>query len=317
MDAAAILQIIQNKEEGALRRHLDSVINFARQIPAYSGNILEWHLNRDHAPFDFACRINADYDKPLLLVKPMQPDTSPFIQEGYSGLLDSNNNCFKFGIQNIWLEYDFPFPGNPALFFDIHRKAATSPLLKWEHLKLICGYFQQALPPAAFDFLNKIHASHLIVVYAGFMFSRESQSLRLTIKGMEPGQLPEILKLLTWPGDYQAVAKLLGDYTLPGQTVMLSVDFDDQLRQRIGVEFFAPDFVLFTQKLRQNNVIREDQLRLLAQWEGKLDLPPAAAKALTQVHQRIVNHIYKRINHFKFIIQEHTVTAKAYLYYCF
>lgn len=317
MDAAAILQIIQNNGEGAILRHLDAIIHFTRQIPAYSGNILEWHLNRDHAPFDFACRINADYDKPLLLVKPMQPDTSPFIQEGYSGLLDPDNDCFKFGIQNIWLEYDFPFEGNPALFFDIHRNVTAHSELKWRQLKIVGGYFQQTLPPAAFDFLNQIYASQLMVVYAGFMFSRESQSLRLTIKGMEPERLPEILKLLAWPGDYQAVDKLLRDYALPGQTMMLSVDFDKQLGQRIGVEFFAKDTVSFISRLYKNKILSGDQRSLLAQWEGKIALPTVAASALTQMHQRTVNYVYKRINHVKFVLDENTLTAKAYLYYCF
>lgn len=317
LHAGRILQIIRDDLGDTAVGYLSPAIQFAQQLPAYSGNILEWHLSNEAAPFDFSCRINSTYDKPLLSLTPLaRSDHYSFVEEGYQRLLTSSGDQFRFGIENIWFEYDAPYQEAPALFFDLHRNVATEPQHKWQDLKIICGYFQQELDDATWPVFRRIHEARQTVVYAGLMFSRTAKALRFTIGGMAPHQLSDVLKMLGWYGNYELVRSLTNDYRYVSQKTMLSVDVDDQVNPRIGIEIFTEDVAPLLEKLA-GRLVNEEQRNLLAQWQGKSNLPSEVARNLARMHRRLVTHIDRRINHIKFVLDKERITVKAYLYFCF
>ncbi|WP_221391585.1 hypothetical protein [Dyadobacter sp. NIV53] len=314
--ADAVLRIIQENSGGLLAGHLNPILNLTRNIPAYSGNFLEWHLNRIINPLDFICRVYDRGDGPLLTLNPVPFGKNLNITKGYQKLIDHSKNQFRYGIENVFFEYDFPNPGVPSVFFDMNRKLVAGPALKYDGLAEICGHFQFDLPPGLFELLTNIHIHGFSNLHFGLMLSRESKAIRLTVNRFESGRLNELIPLLGWNGDIRLVSDLQKSFFC-GQQLMLAVDFDGQCGPRLGIELCQPNLETVLPQLESCGMIDPDQNSFLQHWNGNTELARPVAKALSILHQRPVDRIHKYINHFKFAVEGRAVSTKAYLYYCF
>ena len=316
VNAAAVLESITKTTESGLSQQFQPLIGLARNIPAYSGNILELHFDRSDAPFDFAFRINKQYDGPLLAPALLHNKIAPAIQEGLNQLFQNPMPGFRYGIENVWVEYDYPFETAPSLFFDLHRDEAFLPERAYGHLKKLAAVFQYPISEELFGFLATVKQLRLNVVYYGLMFSRKEASVRLTLEGIAAERIIETVKQLGWRGKNPTLTELQKTCLSANGKIVLCVDFEKSLGTKLGIEVHEPDVNAFLKTANQNSTCKS-LCALVKSWPGKTALAFPLSKALSALHQRTVNCVYRRINHFKFTIDESGITPKAYLYYCF
>lgn len=318
--AADVLSFLQYTMEPAVGNRLIPVVKFAGKVPAYSGNMLEVHFNKKENNVDFAARLHAYFDKEIVAgvrVK-RQQHLPPFIPGVYASLIEQNKSRFAHGIENIWVEYDAPFNGTPAVFFDISRNHPFCPEAAYDCLQQVTSAAGYCINGHLPKFLEQIRQAGLYIVYYGLMFSRESHSIRLTINGITAARLADALAGLGWKGNYRALEKIRSTYLSGEQKLVVGVDFGNCLENRIGIEVFDGNEAAFIRKLYYNRHISQADCRLLSAWKQSLTLPDNLSTALTNLHQRPVSNLYTRLNHFKFVLDDTEVTtAKGYLYYCF
>ena len=317
VSAGSILECIKASLDGSIHPHFNPVIEWSRSLVPFSGNMLELHFERIEAWFDFAYRINKDYDAPLLHSAHLPETVQPFLLNDCHQLLQYSIPIFQYDIENICIEYDFPFGSPPALFLDLHRDKAFTPHKAYEDLKKLASHFQQPVHEELLNFFVKIKRAGLKVVYSGFMLSRKGESIRFTIEGVESDTLSKTISALGWKGDYDVVATLQQTYLQADQRLVLCVDFDRQLGHKLGIEVHAPHGEPLLKKLFTNCIYDGEQYNLLKSWNGITALSHLLSKELTTLHQRSISCVYRRINHFKFTLESSIITTKAYLYYCF
>lgn len=314
--AADVLHFIQSTSNAATALHLKPAIQLAKHIPALSGNILELHF--DTNCLDFATRLNIDFDKQLIKELKQKKYNLRFVDNGFLTIVRQEKDIFPCGIENIWIEYDAPFQSAPALFFDINKSSVFEPQSVYNSLKQITSVFGWGVNEKLLHFLEQVQQAGLRTVYYGFMFSRKTKSIRLTIKGIKAGQLASTFRRLGWKGNYRWLEKLEDCHFKKEQKLVVGVDFETTLKNRIGIEVFDDNPVAFAQSLYQHQHISKALYDLLSSWEQRFELPEHLSTALTQLHQRPVNWLYTRLNHFKFIIDStNAIAVKGYLYYCF
>ncbi len=315
-NAAALLHFVQHTINATTAIDLQSIIPFARHIPASSGNILELHFGKNTV--DFATRVNKDFDRVVLRKINHNYYNLPFINEDLLRLIKPERNGFNYGIENIWIEYDAPFLCSPAIFFDIDRSASFCPQSAYRSVQKITDSFEWQIGGRLLQFLNQIKQAGLQVVYYGLMFSRDTGSIRLTIHGIQPARLKDTLEKLAWKGNYQSLQRVT-TYLKKEQKLVVGVDFKNDVEDRIGIEIFDNAPIAFLQQtLCKNQLISKEHTDLLKKWQQCLALPEYLTNSLSRLYQRPVQHLYTRINHFKFIIDSsEAIALKGYLYYCF
>lgn len=316
-NAAELLQFVKHTINATTAIDLESIIPFARHIPASSGNILELHFGKNTV--DFATRLNIKFDKSIIEKIKLNYYNLPFINEGFLTLIKQDESGFNCGIENMWIEYDAPFNNAPALFFDINRSASFCPQSAYKCVQKITDSFGWQTSEKLLQFLNQIKQAGLQVIYYGLMFSRDARSIRLTIHGIQVARLRDTLEKLAWKGNYQSLDRVTTTYLKKEQKLVVGIDFKNDVEDRIGIEVFDNDPVAFMQQtLYENQHISERYVSLLKTWQRCLALPEYLTDSLSHLYQRPVQNLYTRINHFKFIIDgSEAIDVKGYLYYCF
>jgi len=314
--AGSVLGCIRKDITGASPWYFDPLIRFAQRVPAFSGNMIELHFDRKHW-FDFSLRINTQYDRVLIPEWPLRGQVSCSLQEGYQQLLNEDRNGFAYGIENLWFEYDFPVNADPSLFFDLHRNTDLAPNKRMKDLAKVCNLFGYNLPKGATTLLAGLYENGLRALYYGLMFSRQPLFLRFTIPDIAPGQLAAALQQVGWKGDYSLVEALEAQYLQSFDRITIALDYNGEIGSRLGVEAFTEDTDAAVELFHRNGAFNKDQYQLLKQWQGKVALDPGISSALSELHEREICYVHKRINHFKFTLDKDQVTGKAYLYYCY
>lgn len=164
VSAASVLESIKENLDGAFHHHFNPIIEWSRSMPPFSGNMLELHFNRNEAWFDFAYRISKEYDASLLKAALLPKIILPLLQDEQSEFFQKPMPCFRYGIENICIEYDFPFQSPPALFFDLHRDKEFDYEKVYADLKKLASVFQQPIYEELIDFFAKIKRAGLNVV---------------------------------------------------------------------------------------------------------------------------------------------------------
>ena len=286
-------------------------------LPIYSGNILELHNDRPEQWFDFSFRINKDYDKQVLNAIKYHQNIPAFVSNGYEQLLDESSSSFQYGIENIWFEYDHPFPDTPSLFFDIHKNSGITETEKFSDVLKVCNHFKYHCNPKLPDFLNVLAENNLHVLYYGLMLPRQSSAMRMTVKGINADNLIDIIHKLGWRGDKSLLLNIMTTYIKSGQHLLLDVDYDTQLGDKIGIEIFDEEPLELLDKFIRHGVYQKPYDDFLRNWEETQTLPGEVTVALSGMYRRDINRLYKRINHFKITLENNIAKTKAYLYYCF
>ena len=315
---ADVISFLQQAIEPAAGGWLKPVAGFARRIPAFSGTILEVHVDKREDNIDFAARINADFDEGMMAGVKWQEYEIPFIPPLVAQLFEREGSSFAHGIENIWMEYDAPFNDQPAVFFDINRNKAFDPQAVYTCLRQVAGASSYHLSASLLPFLERVQRAGLYVIYYGLMFSRGAQALRLTINGVTPENLADALHSLGWKGKYRSLEKIQCMYASKDQKLVVGVDFGNCLGSRIGIELANNNELAFIETLHSNGYINMEHVALLKAWKQRFILPAGLGQALTELHRRPVSDLFTRFNHVKFVLDETgTVKLKLYLYFCF
>lgn len=316
--ASDVLAFLQQVLKPAAGRLLNSVIHFAHNLPVTSGNILEVHFDKEVNNVDFAARLNTSFDKQIIGELFYGDYSFPIMAGGFPSLFDEDGSGFVYGIENIWAEYDAPFTGPPALFFDLHSGKSFHVKEAFKALCCLAKALTYQLDENVLACLEKVQGCGLHVVYYGLMFSRTNPSLRLTINGVNADNLTNILAALGWNGNGEAIQRLTSTYLDKSQNLVLGIDAAKHISSRIGIEVFDRNQSAFANTLHCNGHINEEQLEMLASWEQRFVLPKRLRNALSELHGRDVHELHTRINHFKFVLDDtENIKTKGYLYYCF
>ena len=313
--AASVLESIAKNTGQIFHTAFQPVCTFLQGGLPCSGNILELHFNRDDGWFDFACRINKQFDAPFLSRELSFPGMPPRIRQGYDQLITPPSGDFAFGIENVWFEYDLPVSAYPAVFFDLYRRQHFCYAETFDALRSVGQLFHYPVNNAILPFLQKVQANGLRTVYYGFMFSRNTQAVRMTIDGIGCSNLVSVLKTIGWDGNYQWIKEWQRKYQSNVSKIVLAIDHDKKLGNKLGIEVFSDEPSSLTTLIRA--YISQKQYSFLQEWEGEIVPENSLKEKLTLLHNREITHICKRINHIKFTVDANQVTHKAYLYYCF
>lgn len=308
ISAAALLELVQKRIDGIAPEVPGPLMALAAATSPFSGNILELHFDKCMNSIDFATRINKQFD--AALIPEYYLPATPY---GLNRLIGEDH-----GIENIWIEYDAPFSQPPALFFDLNRKTGFCTQVVCSSLQQIAGRLDYPLATRLLPFLQLVHQLRLQVVQYGFMFSRQTRSVRLTIHGITPETLQKQLYQLGWKGNYHVLEQLRTAYLHAGQKLVIGIDLDEGIANRIGIEVFDKASQTFIHTLYKNGRIGAAHATLFTHWPGSHPLPEDISHRLEQLQQRQADRLYTRINHFKFVVDDTGVTElKGYLYYCY
>jgi len=313
--AASVLESIAKKTGQKFHPAFQPVYTFLQGRLPFSGNILELHFNRDDGWFDYACRINKQFDAPFLSRELSFPGMPTNIRQGYYQLITPQSRDFAFGIQNVWFEYDLPLSTSPAIFFDLYRRQNFCYAETFDALRSMGQLFHYPVHSAILPFLQKVQANGLRTVYYGFMFSRNTEAVRMTIDGICSNNLVSVLETIGWNSNYQWIKELQSKLMNNVSKIVLAVDHDKKLGNKLGIEIFSDEPSSLTALVR--TYISPKQYSFLQEWEGEIVPENSLKEKLTLLYNREITHICKRINHIKFTIDTNQVTPKAYLYYCF
>lgn len=303
ISAAHVLKSIVKGIDNSFYPYLHPVSTCLHNRLPFSGNMLEFHFNRYANWFDYAFRLNYQYDAALLL------------RPGYEHLLSPSKDAFLYGAQNIWFEYDLPACPYPSFFIDLYRNERFCPAKAYRSLQQTARGFHYSANDKLLPFLYKLAENDLHTVYYGLMLSRADKPVRLTIEGIQPAQLTTALATIGWQGNYQLIDEVQKTFLPYARKVVLAIDFHDNLSSRIGIEVFSDRLDLLTDSIRGH--MTPQQYAFVQSWEGVQLMEPALSHHLTLLHNRGITHIHKRINHVKWIIDNNRINTKAYLYYCF
>ncbi|MCC6808853.1 MAG: hypothetical protein IT381_15610 [Deltaproteobacteria bacterium] len=210
-------------------------------------------------------------------------------------------------IRNIWLELDTSAApaAAPSVFIRPvahgigagaraafgHLVESTRSILSARARTNALPRILDALPPGA------------IVPQVGFMLARETTAFRLCAQLPGP-EIPAALARLGWSGSPAALAEVLSEL-LPhaGTTVLLSLDVDGSVGDRVGVELYGQEgkmeaaaFIALFDRLVARGLCRDDERAAILAWHGRSD------------------EVRRGINHVKIVFEPRgAVAAKAYL----
>ncbi|MCP3100114.1 hypothetical protein LZ198_14655 [Myxococcus sp. K15C18031901] len=231
-------------------------------------------------------------------------------------------------IRDMWLEFDqeqfhSPVP-IPGVFFGPEQPVADIAATVCDSLALLRGPDRAALPPALQRCLERLPGAPR-VEQVGMMFSRQTDALRLCIRGVPLRGLGEALRHVGWEGQAGPLDAVL-ERTLPFvDDVTLDIDVGDGLHPKLGLECILDKdpsparWKRWLDQLVEDGLCTPAKRDALLTWPGMLTALNTrgwpenllrASEQLPGVHSGFA----RRINHLKLIHQPgQPLQVKAYL----
>jgi hypothetical protein len=168
----------------------------------------------------------------------------------------------------------------------------------------------------------------VLISHVGAMLSRETEALRMNIKGLSLDQTPAFLKQVGWPAPADELIIFMEPYLDLVDEIRLCLDIGTGIYPRAGLECFIqgqpdhnPRWAAFLDRLVADGLCASDKREALLAWPGQLD--PASSTALWPAGLIIesllqpsdhFNFLSRQFNHVKVTYQpQHPLEAKAYL----
>lgn len=244
------------------------------------------------------------------------------------------DSLFFNSVSNIWLEFDLQRQSNtnklsvPAVFITPQKE-----LEKKQLLEVVSTAYAILLPHAdrsrCISHLQKyseIFWPQGRIKYVGFMLSRKSSVTRVLITGSEMGAAVQFIRKVYAHPLAASVRHILDTVGELCSDVMLSVDIDEAISKRIGVELFFDqdgkgyrELAKILDFLVQQELCTENKREHLLKWPGQSD--PGNCEGVWPGHliiQSLVRPvdefsiIERRINHVKLVVDHGRIQAKAY-----
>jgi hypothetical protein len=233
-------------------------------------------------------------------------------------------------IKEIWLEFDATLPipkiPIPSVFFSLAHEDREH--MAWLADRAFPTLLGEPLPPLVTQQLQRGIASlpeGAKIVHLATMLTRKPIAVRILLEIL-PHQIVPYLDALQWEGNRTLLTNLLQEMCSTVDSLVLAVDLSamrDRIGEKIGIEcllkqnlYGQPDWTPIVESLARNALCSREEAEVFRHLKPTM-------YALGNGHEAIVSqnllHSKERliccgINHFKLVIQQERLLAKAYLY---
>ncbi|RKH35007.1 hypothetical protein D7V93_43435, partial [Corallococcus llansteffanensis] len=227
---------------------LRPILDIARQLPPCASSGFECRLGDDAPVADFLVNLLPD-DGTRAAFAGRHPDYHPpdaFLQSpvwqrvrDFCRAWAHPETPLNRRVRDMWLEFDLqelasevPIPG---VFFGPEQPPVDLPGTVRASLELLRGPGHAQLPPALTRCLELLPGPPR-VEQVGMMFSRQTDALRLCLRGVPLAQLGSSLRRAGWSGQPAELDALVEDARPFIDEVTLDVDVGDDLHPKLGLE---------------------------------------------------------------------------------
>lgn len=255
---------------------LSDIYTLAEILPPVSDAVLECRLGASASRVDLS----------VFLTKPTinLPDTILIhpvwrrFQDLCQDLADANSSLHQ-GVSEIWLEFDVDGQPSkvpiPCVFLGLDREAACN---------------AQSLLEIALKLLEHRASSHLEsnlhlcldalptdakIIFIGAMLSRQSDAVRVIVRGIPPAQLSAYLTHIGWTGSVNELEEVISPLSGLVDNIIPSFDVGDTVFSRIGLECYLtnlpqhePRWQLFLDHLVTTGLCTPAKRNALLAWPG-------------------------------------------------
>lgn len=288
-----------------LAEKIMAVNRIIQELPGFSDVVLECHLGEKTSRTDVSIFLNrsihelsADFHSHEAWQQCLK----------LSQMLNDAQNSYRKYITEVWLEFDseenrltLPIPCilvglKPSEPIQILSEVAAQVLkIPAERIAENLQTCLANMPPNA------------ELLYVARMWSRNTNSLRVSIGNLACSQVSELLQKTGWGGDFAELHSILKQLSRYLETIVLSFDMNGSAESRIGLECYftkANDnnqlWCDFLNYLVAENLCMSHQASAILQWPG-IDYEGSAS------YLRFITHI-------KIVIDNsHPLLAKVYL----
>ncbi len=235
------------------------------------------------------------------------------------------------GIDNIWLEFDLAVSGCvrlvPSIFFEpkkINGEWEAQQCIAKSCIEMLQGASLSDYVAANFRACFAMLPDQAHIYQVGAMLSRTENPIRLCIKGLLPGQLPQYLNRLGANSIDQSLQEVLSDLSQYVDFIGIDLDVSENIGSTIGIECYCvtPDRLKFLLNyLVDNGLCTPNKQHALIQFPGVLssldantNWPEALSHAELLFKGNVRSAFVCTVNHIKVTYEpKHSLHAKAYL----
>lgn len=307
---------------------LCQVQELAEILPPISIAGFECRLASEQPGVDF--QINFSCFTPSLAEKLLNHPRWELFQNFYREWADTNSFLHE-SVNRVWLEFDVSEESfraqTPCFFIPLERETIS------ENLKLIKIVLETLKYPVASKFESNLKLcvdrlpSGATISYVGGMLSRQTNAVRINLKGIPPEQIGDYLLEIGWSDPTDALPFLASTVSKFVDYIVLTVDIGDMILPKIGLECFLnqqlliPRWQLFLDYLVEEGLCVPAKREGLLAWSGfdsRNSRPDLWPSNLTWgdrfLNSTAVSVFWRTINHIKIVYQpSKTLEAKAYL----
>lgn len=323
--------------------HIQAITRYLpNQITNFFG--FECRLGIEAAKADFLLYIGAaEVGQKILAGESTFPDS--LLQEPVWSQIRNFVTCWQnedsplhSHVNNIWLEFDVDGKLDqipiPSCFFGSHTITAST-LIPYPHewvnqiaIPLLRGYaLSSTVEQKLFQCVNALPAD-VYVFQVGLMLARQSEMLRICLRGISPEQIIEYLSQIGWSGSIDNLKILLQELSTYTERIDLDLDVDEGgVAAKIGLECylplqpkFEPRWISFLDYLVKIGLCLPQKQEALLTYPGYVrekqhrDMMPSHLLKVSQFLGKNYENVFMRgLHHIKVVYQsEQAIEAKAY-----
>jgi hypothetical protein len=250
-----------------------AVNRIIQELPEFSDAVLECHLGGKSSRTDVSILLNRSIH---------ELSASWHSHEAWqqclklSQILSDAHNSYRKYITEVWLEFDS----------EGHKLTMPIPcilvgLKPGEPIEILSEVAAQALKIPAERIAENLQAclanmpANANLLYVGRMWSRNANSLRVSIGNLAFSQVPELLQKNGWRGALAELDSILKQLSRYLETMVVSFDINGSAESRIGLECYFhranesnPVWCNFLDYLVAENLCISHQACTLLQWPG-------------------------------------------------
>lgn len=176
--------------------------------------------------------------------------------------------------------------------------------------------------PRALRTLERIHQAlpaGARMFQVGLMLARPDRGLRALVRHVDHDGVAALLRAMDWCGDAEAIAAAVESWGGLTDNVFLSLDLDDAIGPRIGLELmfadgsaagYDPRWDRLLSRFVVDGLCTDAERDALLSWPGHVTAPRAGAR--WPCHLSADTVLTRLDNHVKVVLERGRVSAKAY-----
>jgi len=313
--------------------NISYIQNFAKLLPSFSPAGFECHLGACHSKqvgfhFKIPCiswKLSND-----LIANPSWQIIQDFCHEWFK-----QHSNFYSNIDNVIVELDInenssqiPFPCVFVAIKKRNTKDNTQNLIKIVYRLFSYKVSSRVISKFEHCIDCLLNMSKGEITHIGVMLARKDKTIRINVGNIKLDQFLKYLNLIGWSKSQKNLLPLLNEVTQFVDYIIFSLDIDENVYPRIGLECFfkkqpkyEPRWKKLLNFLIQKKLCTELEKDGLLSWPGIVQKESASdiwPKHLfitdTFFYHRALSLFWRKINHIKLVCNEKSIIeAKGYL----